>query len=293
MSRIGKSFLSATLGIVGLTMCGTNLLTAGFGGTGILACAEFPGLTHSAQPGMAVPLGRWAQEQGAPTPAAPNPPAPAAGAQEHNNVRPAIKWQRFDYACEDNAKIVVMIHDSSAKIYFQDHLYLMRQTPAADGARYSDGKVAWWSKGNNGFLQEEDTEIGEGRRVAKNCYRVASPAETARSSTVTGTLTYLVRMALPSQAVVQVQLLDLSGEGGVATETLVAEDKFTLGQRGVPLPFALKVDSAKLDPKHTYGVNARISLLGQVRFANKEPYKVLTQGNPTKVDMVLLPAGKP
>ena len=128
----------------------------------------------------------------------------------------------------------------------------------------------------------------------KDCYQVASPEEPANYSTVTGTLTYLVRMALPPQAVAQVQLLDLSRSEGTDTPpALVAEEKFTLGQRGVPLPFTLKVDSSKIDPKHTYGVSARISLLGQVRFASKEPSKVLTQGNPTKVDMVLLPTGKP
>jgi putative lipoprotein len=218
----------------------------------------------------------------------------AQGQQEHNNVRPAAKWQRFDYACENSAKIVVYLHDDSAKVYYQDHLYLMRQTPAADGARYSDGKIVWWSKGENGFLQEEDTAASEGQRIAKNCYRVASPGAALSYSTVSGTLTYLVRMALPAQALVQVQLLDLTrGESAAAPGALVAEEKFALGQRNVPVTFTLKVDSAKIDPKHTYGVNARISLMGQVRFANEEPFKVLTQGNPTKVHMVLLPAGKP
>ena len=227
-----------------------------------------------------------AQEQNTP-PAQARPPR---GIEEHNHVRAAAKWQRFDYTCMGNTKLVVYLLDGSAKVYYQDQLYLMRQTSAADGARYSNGKVVWWSKGADGFLQEEDTEVGDGQKIAKDCYRVTLEAETANATTVTGTLTYLVRMALPSQAVVQLQLLDLSHEDAPAS---VAEEKFTLGQRAVPLAFALKVDSAKIDPKHTYGVSARISLVGKLRFATKEPYKVLTQGNPSKVDMVLLPAGAP
>ena len=221
--------------------------------------------------------------------------APAASVvQEHNNVRAAAKWQRFDYACEGGAKVVMQVHDSSAKVYYQEHLYLMRQTPSADGARYSDGKVVWWSKGDTGFLQEEDTSIGEGQKIVKDCYRVTTQAEAARNSTVTGTLTYLVRMALPPQAVVQVQLLDLTGgETAAAPGALVTEEKFPLGPHQPPVTFTLKVDSAKIDPKHTYGVSARILLLGQPRFVTKEPYKVLTQGNPARVDLVLLPAGKP
>lgn len=239
--------------------------------------------------GCAVALSA-ASAAGAQEQAAPKTPEP--GTQEHNNVRAAAKWQRFDYACENNIKIIVQIHDGSAKVYYEDHLYLMKQTPAADGTRYSDGKVVWWSKGDTGFLQEEDTTIGEGQRIAKNCYRAAATAEASRYSTVTGTLTYLVRMALPPQAVVQVQLLDLTrGNSAAAPGALVAEEKFPLGQRNVPVTFSLKVETAKIDPKHTYGVSARISTLGQPRFVTKEPYKVLTQDNPTKIDMVLLPAG--
>jgi putative lipoprotein len=227
-----------------------------------------------------------AQEQNTPA----GQPAPARDPQEHNNVRAAAKWQRFDYTCAGNTKLVVYLHDGSAKVYYQDHLYLMRQTSAADGARYSDGKVAWWSKGDDGFLQEEDTEVGEGQKIARDCYRVATATESPKATMVAGTLTYLVRMALPPQAVVQVQLLDLSREGSGAQ---VAEQKFALGQHGVPVPFTLKVDSSKIDPKHTYGVSARILLVGELRFATQEPYKVLTLGNPSKVDMVLLPAGGP
>ena len=78
--------------------------------------------------GVLFPLGSCAQEQNPPGgQAAPNAQAPL-GTQEHNNVRPATKWKRFDYACEDGAKVVVYLHNGSAKVYFQDHLYFMRKT---------------------------------------------------------------------------------------------------------------------------------------------------------------------
>lgn len=216
--------------------------------------------------------------------------------QEHNNVRPAIKWKRFDYTCENNAKVTVYLHETSAKVYFQDHLYLMRQTPfvdtqgkpSADGTRYSDGKVIWWSKGDDGFLQE-DTPDGDGQKIVKDCYLVQSPGPQASSLTVTGTITYLVRMALPPQAIIEVQLLDVSRSDGPSI--LVAEKKFTLGERGVPLPFTLSVEASKIDPKHAYAASARILVVGELRFATREPYKVLTQGNPSKADLVLLPVG--
>lgn len=226
-----------------------------------------------------------AQGQDAMTPQTQSAPGP--GVQEHNNVRPAIKWKRFDYTCENNAKVTVYLHETSAKVYFQDHLYLMRQTTSADGTRYSDGKVIWWSKGDDGFLQE-DTPDGDRQKIVKDCYLVPSPAPQASSFTVSGTLTYLVRMALPPQAVIQVQMLDVSRSDAPA---VVAEKKFTLGERGVPVPFTLSVEASKIDPKHAYAVSARILVVGELRFATREPYKVLTQGNPSKADLVLLPVG--
>ena len=183
---------------------------------------------------LAIGNGAYGQQAGA------DAQAPRS-AEEHNNVRAAAKWRRFDFTCEGEAKIVVMIHDSSAKVYYAEHLYLMRQTPAADGTRYSDGKVVWWSKGDTGFLQEEDTSIGEGQKIVKDCYRVAAQAEGPRYSTVNGTLTYLVRMALPPQAVVEVQLLDLTRGGTAAAPgALVTEEKFPLGSRQPPVAFTLK-----------------------------------------------------
>lgn len=90
------------------------------------------------------------------------PPAPT------NHVRPAIRWKRFDYTCDAGEKITVYLHNTTAKVRTHDHIYMMRQTPSADGNRYSDGKVFWWEKGESGFLQE-DTPDGDGKLLVKGC----------------------------------------------------------------------------------------------------------------------------
>jgi membrane-bound inhibitor of C-type lysozyme len=99
-------------------------------------------------------------------------PAPAAKQDATpgptNNVRPAMKWQRFDYTCEAGAKISVYLRDTTAKVRTSEHIYMMRQTPSAEGNRYSDGKVLWWGKGHAGFLQE-DTPDGDGKMLVKGC----------------------------------------------------------------------------------------------------------------------------
>src|SRR6267142_5202928 len=93
-------------------------------------------------------------------------PEKQSAAPPTNNVRPAMKWKRFDYTCEGGAKIVVYLHNTTAKVRTRDQMYLMRQTPAPDGNRYSDGKVLWWGKGDTGFLQE-DTPDGDGKMIVK------------------------------------------------------------------------------------------------------------------------------
>ena len=95
-----------------------------------------------------------------------------------NNVRPAMKWQRFDYTCEAGAKISVYLRDTTAKVRTSEHIYMMRQTPSAEGNRYSDGKVLWWGKGDTGFLQE-DTPDGDGKMLVKGCV-LDKPADAAR-----------------------------------------------------------------------------------------------------------------
>jgi membrane-bound inhibitor of C-type lysozyme len=106
--------------------------------------------------------------------------APAAGgAQGQKEVRPAIQWQRFDYACGGGAKLTVYLHDPTAKVEYKGQQYLMRRTKSADGVRYSDGKVVWWSRSNGGFLQQ-DTPDWNGKMMVKDC-KLAKPSSKAES----------------------------------------------------------------------------------------------------------------
>lgn len=214
------------------------------------------------------------------------PTAPATGTQSapaHNNVRKAIRWKQFNYTCDGGAKLTVYLAKDLAKVRFGDQAYLMKQTVSADGNRYSDGKVVWWGKGDGGFLQE-DTPDGDGKMIVRDC-KLEQPA----SGTVSGTVSYLQRMALPANAVIQVQLLDVSLEDAAAK--VMAEEKINLGQRQVPVPFTLSFDEAKIDDKHSYSVSAKITVDGELRFLTDKTYPVLTRGNPSRVDLILKPAG--
>jgi putative lipoprotein len=218
--------------------------------------------------GTLLPAAPWAQQ-----PAPPQAPL-------HNNVRRAMPWKQFNYNCEGGAKLTVYLADDLAKIRYQDQAYLMKQTVSADGNRYSDGKVVWWGRGKGGFLQE-DTPDGNGKMIVKDC-KLDKPLN---EGAVTGTVSYLQRMALPPNAVIQVQLFDVSLADAAAKE--IARQTINLGQRQVPIPFTLNFDTAKIDPKHSYSISARITVDGVLRFTSDPSYPVLTNGKPSQVDLIL------
>jgi uncharacterized lipoprotein YbaY len=207
--------------------------------------------------------------------------------QPTNEVRKAMVWKRFQYVCQGNAKVTVYLRDELAKVRYEDKQYLMKQTVSADGSRYSDGKVAWWGKGNGGFLQQDKPD-GNGEMIATQCQLVEEPlAQPSASAVLSGTVTYLPRVALPSRAVVDVRLLDVSRAEAAAT--VIAEQNITTGGRQVPIAFELKFDPAKMDPKHRYVVSARITVDGVLRFASDPAHPVVTAGSPkTGVEIFLV-----
>jgi membrane-bound inhibitor of C-type lysozyme len=117
----------------------------------------------------------WSQE----APASTSAPATSAASRTspQNTMRRAVEWKRFDYTCEKGAKLAVYLRDPMVKVRFADKTYLMKQVPSADGARYSDGKVMWWSVGNGGFLRE-DLQDGDGAMLAKDC-KLDKPQQTS------------------------------------------------------------------------------------------------------------------
>jgi putative lipoprotein len=233
-------------------------------------------ILHASVSLLLVVLGFVAQEP-APTPA-PTTRKPTS------EMRRAVEWRRFDYKCEGDAKVTVYLHNETVKLAFKDKTFFMKQVRSADGAKYSDGKVLWWGVGNGGFLQEDSVD-GNGPMIVKDC-QLDKPKEAATgSNTVTGTVSYVVRMALPPTSIIEVQLLDVSLAD--APVKVLAEEKITLGDRQVPVPFSLTADPRKIAQNHMYSVNARILVDGQLRFISDKSYPVITRGNSNHVELVL------
>ena len=111
------------------------------------------------------------------------------------------------------------------------------------------------------------------------------------SASVTGTVAYRERMALPPDADVHVQLLDVSRQDVAAP--VVAETTVAPAGRQVPLPFALRYDPAGIEANGSYAVRAAIRSEGRLLFTTTTAAPVLTRGSPHSVALILVRAAAP
>lgn len=111
-----------------------------------------------------------------------------------------------------------------------------------------------------------------------------TPAE--QPVTVTGSITYRERIALPPTAQVEIILADVSLAD--APSRTIAQQSFTADGRQVPFAFSLTVDQRPLDPRHSYAVSARISdASGRLMFITDTRNSVAFDGRRV-IDMGLL-----
>ena len=102
---------------------------------------------------------------------------------------------------------------------------------------------------------------------------------------VTGTVAYRVRMILPPDALIRVDLVDISRQGAPALT--IGLQEIETGGRQVPIPFEIVYRPANIDPTHTYAVQARILQGRRLLFSNTNTYKVITNGVVSNIEVVV------
>ena len=110
-------------------------------------------------------------------------------------------------------------------------------------------------------------------------------SSSGESATLTGTVSYRERVALPPDAVAEVSVIDATVQDVAAT--VVAKTAVPSEGKQVPLPFTLSYDASRIDKTHLYTVRATIKSSGQILFTTDQVRGVITQGNPTHVDLML------
>ncbi|MBI1295745.1 META domain-containing protein [bacterium] len=107
----------------------------------------------------------------------------------------------------------------------------------------------------------------------------SATAEPAAQAALTGTVTYVERIALPTGATITVRLVDVSRAD--AASELIAEQVITAEGEQVPFPFELTYDPAQIVDSNRYAMQAFIELEGQLLFISDTLIPVLTMDAPS------------
>ncbi len=116
----------------------------------------------------------------------------------------------------------------------------------------------------------------------------APEGETERVSNafVSGAITYRERIALTPEMTIVVELRDVS-LADAAAPLIASQTIRNAGQ--VPISFRLPYDPDDISLRNTYGISARIEEPdGRLIFINDTAHDVITRGNPSRADMVLV-----
>jgi uncharacterized lipoprotein YbaY len=133
-------------------------------------------------------------------------------------------------------------------------------------------------------IEGSDLTIGESDAVV--VLRRVEEEETSSDAAVvvSGTVTYLERMALPAGAVVTVRVSDVSIADAPAP--IVAEAVITPTTQ-VPIPYAVAVPAASLEDGRQYSLSATITTGGDLLFTSTEMLPVATDVPAQTIDVLL------
>ena len=98
----------------------------------------------------------------------------------------------------------------------------------------------------------------------------------AGAGTVTGSVYYLERIALPPDAVLEVVVADVSRADAPA-KTLGRTTMEPAGQ--APIAFQVHYDDSAVQASHRYAVRATIRVEGRLLYATTQNHPVLTEGS--------------
>jgi len=110
-------------------------------------------------------------------------------------------------------------------------------------------------------------------------------------ASVTGTVFYLPRIALPPNSVIEVELQDVSRQDTAAI--VLGKQTITSNGRQVPFQFEILYDPALVQEGDTYVIRAQIRVDGQLLFTSTSRYAVITNGHPNSADVQVNPVSDP
>jgi len=181
-----------------------------------------------------------------------------------------------------------------ATLHFADEAVILPQVPAASGALYRNGDIRLHTQGDDALFEDGKGNL---RRCSRGSVAPASPQLAAQPApigqavassfiNVAGSVTYLARIALPPDAILNIRIL-------AGRRTLV-DQRYELSGAQVPIPFGATVDRDLIGKKASVTVSARIEVDGTTLFVGQKTYPAMKKGPVTALEILLKPpASKP
>ena len=203
--------------------------------------------------------------------------------------------EKIPYTCDNGSRIEISFVTPAdgrpqATLHFSDATLVLPQVPAASGNSYKQEGIGLHTKDDEAIFEDGKGNLRHCLRGEKPPASAASTAATSSFIDITGSVSYLVRMALPRDAVLTLRVQDPL-RPGVQARTL-AEQSIPLDGQQVPIAFQMLVDRDLLRKKARLTVSARIERPGKVLFINDKVYPATTDGQGLPLEITLKPAGK-
>lgn len=132
-------------------------------------------------------------------------------------------------------------------------------------------------------------EMAPASGMPESSHEEMTPAETqpeeAQMETISGTVSYRQRIALPPNAKLVVKLEDTSRAD--APSIVIAEQTIVTTGQQVPIPFTLTYNPSEIQPMGRYTVRAQIFYGDRLSWTSTKMYPVINQGDSTEVEIQL------
>jgi uncharacterized lipoprotein YbaY len=223
--------------------------------------------------------------------------SPNSGMQKHPPIRFAV--YRRQYNCARGVTLATFFGTKEMRLVLGDHTYELKLLdPHGDssaGAKYSDGKVVWTLDGpdaKNGSLADV-SDPANPKMLATDCHLQTGfpPTPAAGSSFVEGTVSFPAHPKMPPDAVLTVELRDLTPKTGDVPE-LIGVQIITIQDQRPPMPFKVPFDPSKVSSNGCCQLEATLAIDGQVQFKTTTPYKVRDSAEASAIKLVLSPTNQ-
>lgn len=199
------------------------------------------------------------------------------------------------YTCADGQRLSLSFDETAdgrpqATVHRAAGDLVLPRVIAASGTRYYAAPVELRTQGDEAFYDGGGGRVLHcARGVATAVAADATPATSDSFLTLTGSVGYRSRNALPPTAILHIRVEDAAGKPA----RVLAEQRYELAGTQAPIPFVATIDRDLIGQHARIQVTARIEIGGKTRYVNDRAYPAVKDGQALPLAIQLKPLAAP